>query len=65
MLASAGDTTTVLLLLTERPPASTIFTVNLYVPALVNVAVVCFAALLPFKLKVAVPPAGAPVTDQV
>ena len=55
-LVSVGVTMTVLALLTDRPPASTILAVKLYVPALVNVAVAYFAALVPLMLKGAVPP---------
>ena len=58
-------TTTDLTLLTERPPASTILTVNEYVPAMEKVAVEACAAFVPLLLKVTVPPDGADVTDHV
>jgi hypothetical protein len=65
MLVKVGVTLTVRLLVTERPLGSTIFTLRPYVPTLVNVDTVFAAALLPLALKVADPPAGSLVSDQL
>ena len=65
MLVNVWFTPADLVLLTERPQASTIFTMKPYEPAMEKVAVEKCDALAPLLLKVTVAPDGAEVTDQV
>ena len=66
MDVSVWFTVTFTLLVTVRPGTSAIVTVKVYAPALLNVAVVFFAAFVPLALKVgAVAPLGSVVAAQV
>jgi hypothetical protein len=54
------------LLVTLKPPASAIVTVNVYAPAALNVTVVFLAAFVPFAEKAgALAPVGMVVAAQV
>jgi hypothetical protein len=66
MLVAVWATVTVTLLVTAVPFGSVIVTVNVYVPARVNVTEVFFAALVPFAENVgALAPLGTLVAAQV
>ena len=64
MLVSVWPTVTLILLVVETPLESAMVTMNEYEPALVNVAVAIFAALLPLGEKVTAA-GGVPVVAQV